>query len=633
MRNTLLFLAVWATSVWASGAHAVDCPATNYNLNSQAEVDSFPGGCDRVRRDLVIRGADITDLTPLSGLTSIGRDLRIRDNNSLASLAPLGSVADVGRNLLLLNNDQLTDLSGLGGLGSLGGYLQVRGNAALVDLDALAGVSGVGGNLQLRDNPALTSLAGLAGITAVGGYLQVYNNDALTDLGGLHGLASLGGNLYIANNALLADVDALQGLTAVPGYLRLDNNPALASVTGLAAVASVGNYLRIRNNDALIDLAGLAVLTRVVNNVTIDRNGALADCSGVIPLLDGIDDGDPGPGPNTGTPPTGGEVAPDVGGFIFVRRNVSPACNSVAEILGAAVPPMFSQAVSPETAAIVGGVATSTVTFTIDNSGGTARATALDFVDTLPAGLVVAAAPNPISSCEGGTLTADGGAGVIAYTGGTVQGGASCTLQVDVAAAAPGLYVNTTGDLTSSAGNSGPATASLTVVQRSYTGPLPGGGTGSLSFTTTDPGCGFAGSPQFLSGDGVTPAPPGGIRLIDGLVQFAIDNCAPGAVVQVTMDYGAPLPSGSGYWQVADPWRQLAAVISGSAAQFELVDGGAGDEDGTQNGRIAGGRSGAAQPVAVAGPVPVPIDQAPMLLLTCIGLLLAAGLARSSSRR
>jgi hypothetical protein len=39
-----------------------------------------------------------------------------------------------------------------------------------------------------------------------------------------------------------------------------------------------------------------------------------------------------------------------------------------------------------------------------------------------------------------------------------------CTVSVDVTSAAEGTYVNTTSDLTSSAGNSGQATAQLLVL-------------------------------------------------------------------------------------------------------------------------------------------------------------------------
>ncbi|NND01134.1 MAG: hypothetical protein HKN85_13215, partial [Gammaproteobacteria bacterium] len=124
-------------------------------------------------------------------------------------------------------------------------------------------------------------------------------------------------------------------------------------------------------------------------------------------------------------------------------------------------PPVFSKVFTPDSI-IEGNV--STLTFTIDNSASLVTASSLDFTDNLPAGLVIAAPPNKNNSCTGGTLTAFGGNAVIKYTGGAVADGAVCTLSVDVTSTAVGTLVNTSGDLTSTSGNSGTASDTLTVV-------------------------------------------------------------------------------------------------------------------------------------------------------------------------
>lgn len=123
------------------------------------------------------------------------------------------------------------------------------------------------------------------------------------------------------------------------------------------------------------------------------------------------------------------------------------------------VAPQFTKSFSPGT--IFAG--TSTLTFTIDNTANPADATALDFTDNLPAGMTIATPANESTTCTGGTITAASGTGIITYTGGAVSNGASCTLQVDIEGVLSGTHINTTGDLTSSLGNSGPASDSLTV--------------------------------------------------------------------------------------------------------------------------------------------------------------------------
>ncbi|MEM7028973.1 MAG: hypothetical protein AAF629_05230 [Chloroflexota bacterium] len=124
--------------------------------------------------------------------------------------------------------------------------------------------------------------------------------------------------------------------------------------------------------------------------------------------------------------------------------------------------PTFSKTFNPSPI-IVSGV--SSLTFTIDNTGGTINVTGLDFVDNLPTGLVVATPSNKTKTCPGGMVDAGDGASFIGYSGGSVLSGTTCTISVNVTAngAATGVLTNMTGDLTSSLGNSGAATAMITV--------------------------------------------------------------------------------------------------------------------------------------------------------------------------
>jgi uncharacterized repeat protein (TIGR01451 family) len=110
--------------------------------------------------------------------------------------------------------------------------------------------------------------------------------------------------------------------------------------------------------------------------------------------------------------------------------------------------------------------ATSTLEFTIDNTANNTPRSGLDFSDTLPTtpgAMVVAPTPNASKTCTGGTITATAGSGTVSYTGGSVAANDSCTVRVDVTAPNRGTYNNTSGDLTSDAGNSGTATDSLVV--------------------------------------------------------------------------------------------------------------------------------------------------------------------------
>ena len=124
--------------------------------------------------------------------------------------------------------------------------------------------------------------------------------------------------------------------------------------------------------------------------------------------------------------------------------------------------PTFSKVFTPDSVDTSGQI--STLTFTIDNTASSLAASSLDFTDNLPAAITIAAVANASTTCSGGTLTAISGSSVISYTGASVAASTSCTVQVDTTANTPGAHVNTTGDLTSSSGNSGTASDTLTVI-------------------------------------------------------------------------------------------------------------------------------------------------------------------------
>ncbi len=148
-------------------------------------------------------------------------------------------------------------------------------------------------------------------------------------------------------------------------------------------------------------------------------------------------------------------------------------------------PPLFAKEFVPDQ---IAPGAVSRLTFTVDNSASALAASALDFTDNLPAGVTVASPSNASTTCTSGTVTAVPGSGAISYSGGTVAAGATCTVGVDVTSSAIGTHVNTSGNLTSSSGNSGPANDTLVVfnmvISKAFLDdPTAPGGTVTLQFT------------------------------------------------------------------------------------------------------------------------------------------------------
>lgn len=105
----------------------------------------------------------------------------------------------------------------------------------------------------------------------------------------------------------------------------------------------------------------------------------------------------------------------------------------------------------------------STLIFTIDNSASNVPADNVTFVHELPEGLVVASPSNPVSTCEGGILSAVPLSDLITFTGGSVPAGVICTVRVNVTGREGGSFLNVSGELSSSLGESGFASDTLDV--------------------------------------------------------------------------------------------------------------------------------------------------------------------------
>ena len=145
--------------------------------------------------------------------------------------------------------------------------------------------------------------------------------------------------------------------------------------------------------------------------------------------------------------------------------------------------PAFEKAFAPST---IGPGSVSTLTFTIDNTTGSA-VTDLDFTDTLPAGMTIATPASAMTTCVDGLVSAPDGGTTISLSNGRLGASSSCTVTVNVRATA--TRMNESGDLTSSAGNSGTAMATLTVddslpgFSKSFSpSSIPPGGTSTLTF-------------------------------------------------------------------------------------------------------------------------------------------------------
>ena len=195
--------------------------------------------------------------------------------------------------------------------------------------------------------------------------------------------------------------------------------------------------------------------------------------------------------------------------------------------------PTFAKAFAPDT---IGPGAVSTLTFTITNGTGT-PVTSLAFSDTFPANMVIATPSSAATTCTEGVVVAPNGGTTISLSAGKVAGNSSCTVTVNVVATATGT--NTSGDLTSSAPNSGTAMATLTVstsapgFSKAFSpSTVPIGGRSTLTFTIDNSANGGVETVGFTDTlpPGMVVGDPANI-IVNGCLSVSSVTAVPGAGV------------------------------------------------------------------------------------------------------
>jgi len=138
----------------------------------------------------------------------------------------------------------------------------------------------------------------------------------------------------------------------------------------------------------------------------------------------------------------------NVSGFLSTTESGTTTTSVATDTLTAVLPPVIAKQFSPDP--ILAG-AVSTLTFTITNPNQNDVLSGVAFTDTLPVApgaMTVASVPNATTSgCGSPAFTPAAGAGSFAFTGGTIAGGGTCVVTVDITAPVIGLYNNTSGNV------------------------------------------------------------------------------------------------------------------------------------------------------------------------------------------
>lgn len=234
-------------------------------------------------------------------LLTVGGDLSLTHNTTLAGWLGFTKVASVGGDITLAHNAAFTEIDSFHVLEGLSGSVQIEQHAqlervlgfhAIMDLQGSFAVSGapllnrvevlsnasrIGGDLILEDTYAYR-LAGLEALETIEGHLVVLNQPRLQDLDALALLTAIEGDARFVG---LGTLEALSlPVTSIGGVFEVTGNPGLLSIESLPNLEEVQD-VNLSSNPSLTDLRGLYNLTRLSGSLTVYDNAALPDLIGL----------------------------------------------------------------------------------------------------------------------------------------------------------------------------------------------------------------------------------------------------------------------------------------------------------------------------------------------------------------
>ena len=277
----LLFLVIFIQSNLSSQS----CLPNGITFSTQTEIDNFPSNypnCTKIEGNVLMDGPYLTNLDSLAVLTSINGNLDIGqyDISNLTSISGLNNLNSIGGHLNISWATELLTLEGLDNLSIIGRDLILHSCFSLTNIESLNSLTSVGQDVFILLNNSLTNLNGLENLTSIQYSLEIKWNDALTSLSGLENINSIGGNLVLKDNDALISLEGLESLKTVQGKLLINDNKSIYNLYGLDSLTSVVKEIVITDNDSLISLSGIDNIdTTSIEYLYIYNNPYLSTCN------------------------------------------------------------------------------------------------------------------------------------------------------------------------------------------------------------------------------------------------------------------------------------------------------------------------------------------------------------------
>ena len=220
----------------------------------------------------------------------------------------------------------------------------------------------------------------------------------------------------------------------------------------------------------VIPLTGVAFSDTFPSGMTVALTPAAAQCGGTVsaPASNRITLANGTILPNSSCSVTVLVTTASAGSYVNTSGQVTSTNggngNTASATLNVVSPPLISKAFAP-TMILVG--ETSTITFTITNPNASTPLTGVAFSDLLPEGLEVAETPNAsLAGCSASSTPVflpQAGDTSLSFSAGSIAGGGTCTIQVDLLATSQGLKNNTTDVVSSTEGGTGSVSNTATL--------------------------------------------------------------------------------------------------------------------------------------------------------------------------
>ncbi len=124
--------------------------------------------------------ATLTDIQGFENVLQFSRDLSFGDNPMLNSVSGFDKLELIDR--LFLEDTELLNLDFLSSVTTIGSELRLRNNSSLININGLSGLTEITfGSLFIYTNPELVSLEGLDNLASIGGSLEIRDNTLLVD--------------------------------------------------------------------------------------------------------------------------------------------------------------------------------------------------------------------------------------------------------------------------------------------------------------------------------------------------------------------------------------------------------------------------------------------------------------------